>query len=148
VIIRGGGNVRIIGGYMSTRVPGPNINISDDRLDIREDVHTLTAVMLSRQLKPPLGIGLFAFAGLACSSFFPLTIGIASARFAAHGPWVASMMIAALMVGVGLGSYAVGLLRHEFGMETLYRLSAMYPLLALLLAAAALRLGRKGDIPH
>ena len=29
--IRGGGNVRIIGGYMSTRVEGPNINISDDR---------------------------------------------------------------------------------------------------------------------
>ena len=29
--IRGGGNVRIIGGYMSTRVQGPNINISDDR---------------------------------------------------------------------------------------------------------------------
>jgi predicted MFS family arabinose efflux permease len=97
---------------------------------------------------PALGVGLFACAGLACSSFFPLTIGIASARFPAHGPWVASMMIAALMVGVGLGSYAVGLLRNEFGMETLYRLSAAYPLLALVLAAAALRLDRIKDVPH
>ena len=28
--INGGGNVEIVGGYMSTKVRGPNINISDD----------------------------------------------------------------------------------------------------------------------
>jgi predicted MFS family arabinose efflux permease len=88
---------------------------------------------------PVLGIGLFALAGLACSAFFPLSIGIVSERFRAHGPWVASMMIAALMAGVGLGSYAVGLLRDAFAMETLYRLSIVYPLLALGLAVVALR---------
>jgi predicted MFS family arabinose efflux permease len=94
---------------------------------------------------PLLGIGLFALAGLACSAFFPLSIGIVSARFRAHGPWVASMMIAALMAGVGLGSYAVGLLRDVFAMETLYRLSVIYPLLALGLAALALR-QRRGKV--
>jgi fucose permease len=88
---------------------------------------------------PLLGIGLFALAGLACSAFFPLSIGIVSERFPAHGPWVSSMMIAALMAGVGLGSWMVGLLRDAFAMETLYRLSVMYPLLALGLAVLALR---------
>ena len=133
---------RLLTSLLVLRMPAPRIWLALPVLMI------VAFQLLPYASTPALGIGLFAFAGLACSSFFPLTIGIASARFAAHGPWVASMMIAALMVGVGLGSYAVGLLRHEFGMETLYRLSAMYPLLALLLAAAALRLGRKGDIPH
>jgi predicted MFS family arabinose efflux permease len=90
---------------------------------------------------PALGIGLFALAGLACSAFFPLSVGIASERFQAQGPWVASMLIAALMVGVGLGSYTVGLLRHVYRMETLYRLSIVYPLVVLVLAALALRAG-------
>ena len=90
---------------------------------------------------PALGIGLFALAGLACSAFFPLSIGIVSERFPAHRPWVASMMIAALMAGVGLGSYSVGLLRDAFAMETLYRLSVVYPLVALVLAVLALREG-------
>ena len=88
---------------------------------------------------PVVGIGLFALAGLACSAFFPLSIGIVSERFRAHGPWVASMMIAALMAGVGVGSYTVGLLREAFAMETVYRLSIVYPLLALGLAVLALR---------
>ena len=85
------------------------------------------------------GIALFAAAGLACSGFFPLTIGLAGERFPRHVPWVASMLTAALMVGVGLGSWAVGLLREALPLETLYRYSAGYPLAALL---AALWLGR------
>lgn len=86
-----------------------------------------------------LGIGLFALAGLACSAYFPLSIGIASERFPAHTPWVSSMLIAALMVGVGLGSWLVGLLRELFAMELLYRISIVYPLLALVLAGFMLR---------
>jgi len=83
---------------------------------------------------PVLGIGLFALSGLACSAFFPLTIGIASKRFPAQVPWVSSMLIAALMVGVGMGSWVVGLLRELFAMEHLYRLSVMYPLLVIALS--------------
>lgn len=88
---------------------------------------------------PALGVGLFALAGLACSACFPLTIAICAQRFPAHAPWVASMLIAALMVGVGIGSYAVGLLREVLPMEALYRWSAIYPALAFVLAAAATR---------
>ena len=81
-----------------------------------------------------LGIGLFALAGLACSGFFPLSIGLASRRFEDHVPWVSSMLIAALMIGVGLGSYVIGILRELFSLELLYQLSAVYPAAVLILA--------------
>lgn len=81
-----------------------------------------------------LGIGLFAFAGLACSAFFPLTIALVSQRFPRHVALVSALMIAALMVGVGAGSFALGALREAFSFEQLYRLSAVYPALALVLA--------------
>jgi fucose permease len=88
---------------------------------------------------PLRGIAGFALAGLACSAFFPLTIGLASRRFARHVPWVSSMLIAALMVGVGLGSYVIGLLRETVAMEQLYRLSTVYPVVVLLLGVQVLR---------
>jgi len=87
---------------------------------------------------PARGIAGFALAGLACSAFFPLSIGLASQRFDRHVPWVSSMLIAALMVGVGLGSYVIGLLREAVAMEQLYRLSTLYPALALLLGFVVL----------
>jgi fucose permease len=92
---------------------------------------------------PALAVALFALAGLACSAFFPLTITLASSRFPAHAAWVASMLIAALMIGVGLGSFAIGALRALLPLENLYPLSAAYPLLALLLALGALRVGSR-----
>ncbi|MBA2492707.1 MAG: hypothetical protein H0V34_13770 [Gammaproteobacteria bacterium] len=73
---------------------------------------------------PALGIGLFALAGLACSAFFPLTIGLISRRFEQHVAWVSSMIIAALMVGVGLGAFVIGLLRSQLALEQLYRFSS------------------------
>jgi fucose permease len=88
---------------------------------------------------PALGVTLFAFSGLACSAFFPLTIGIAATAFPRQVPWVSSILIAALMIGVGVGTYAVGLLREAFAMQTLYRLSALYPMLVIGLASLALR---------
>jgi len=92
---------------------------------------------------PTRGIAGFALAGLACSAFFPLSIGLASQRFENHVPWVSSMLIAALMVGVGLGSWLVGLLRDAVAMEQLYRLSTFYPVAALLLGIAVLRKRRQ-----
>ena len=83
---------------------------------------------------PALGLGLFALAGLACSAFFPLTITLASARFPDQVAWVSSMLIAALMVGVGLGSFVIGLLREWLALEWIYRLSTLYPILVIGLA--------------
>jgi predicted MFS family arabinose efflux permease len=48
-------------------------------------------------------------------------------------------MIAALMVGVGLGSFAIGTLRQALTFEDLYRLSAIYPAAALCLGLTVLR---------
>lgn len=90
-----------------------------------------TFLLLPFANTPLLGLGLFALAGLACSAFFPLTITLASERFPEHVAWVSSMMIAALMVGVGLGSFIIGPLRDWLTFEQLYRLSAVYPTLAL-----------------
>ncbi len=83
---------------------------------------------------PALGLGLFALAGLACSAFFPLTITLASARFPDQVAWVSSMLIAALMVGVGLGSFVIGPLREWLALEQIYRLSTLYPILVIGLA--------------
>ncbi|NJM11178.1 MAG: MFS transporter [Synechococcaceae cyanobacterium SM1_2_3] len=83
---------------------------------------------------PMLGLGLFALAGLTCSAFFPLTITLASARFPDQVAWVSSMLIAALMVGVGLGSFVIGPLRQWLSLEQIYQLSTLYPVLAMGLA--------------
>jgi predicted MFS family arabinose efflux permease len=82
-----------------------------------------------------LGIGLFVLSGLACSAFFPLSIALVTERFPYQVPWVSSMMIAALMTGVGVGSFAVGALRAQLAFETLYAWSALYPAAVILLAA-------------
>ena len=83
---------------------------------------------------PTLGLTLFGLAGLACSAFFPLTITLASARFPEHVAWVSSMLIAALMVGVGLGSFVIGPLREWLALEQIYQLSAFYPIAVIGLA--------------
>ncbi|TVR58860.1 MAG: MFS transporter [Candidatus Competibacteraceae bacterium] len=101
---------------------------------------TLPALMIAAFLllpaadTPALGLSLFALAGLACSAFFPLTISLASERFPEHVPWISSMLIAALMVGVGLGSFVIGPLREWLALEQIYRLSAFYPLAVIGLA--------------
>lgn len=87
----------------------------------------------------PTGIGLFTLAGLACSAFFPLTITLISRAFPDHVEWSSSMMIAALMIGVGLGSFVFGPLRELLSFDQLYRLSALYPAIALILAVLVVR---------
>jgi fucose permease len=91
------------------------------------------------------GIGAFAFAGLACSAFLPLTISLAVDRFPHSVAWVSSMLIAALMTGAGVGSWLVGSLQVSLPLDTLYRLSSLYPILVLALAWLALRSSRRTE---
>lgn len=101
---------------------------------------TLPALMIAAFLllpaadTPTLGLSLFGLAGLACSAFFPLTISLASEWFPEHVPWISSMLIAALMVGVGLGSFVIGPLREWLALEQIYQLSAFYPIAVIGLA--------------
>ncbi|MGQ0658995.1 MAG: hypothetical protein ACT4NU_13075 [Chromatiales bacterium] len=48
-------------------------------------------------------------------------------------------MIAALMLGVGIGTFVVAPLRGSLPLAELYLLSALYPLTALVLAFVTLR---------
>ena len=89
-----------------------------------------------------LGILLFAFAGFACSAFFPLTVSIMSRTFPAQVSFVSSLMVASLMIGVGVGTFVLGALRSALEFETLYRVSALYPTVALALALVVLVIGR------
>ena len=100
-------------------------------------------VGVSRTGTPGGAIALFAFAGLACSAFFPVTMGLATRRFAADAPLVSSLMIAALMTGVGIGSFVIGPLRASLRLADLYLYSAAYPAGAL---ALALLLVGRGDV--
>lgn len=101
---------------------------------------TLPVLMIAAFLLLPyannamLGLGLFGLAGLSCSAFFPLTITLASERFPVHVAWVSSMLIAALMVGVGMGSFVIGPLRDWLPLEQVYRFSVIYPVLVIFLA--------------
>ena len=89
------------------------------------------------------GIAAFAVAGLGCSAFLPLTISLAADRFPGSVAWVSSMLIAALMTGVGVGSWMTGLLQASLPLGTLYRLSSLYPVLVLALAWPAMRPSRR-----
>jgi predicted MFS family arabinose efflux permease len=77
----------------------------------------------------------FAFAGFACSGVFPLLVGYASGPFPNQVSWIAAMLTAAMMVGVGIGSYAIGALRDSFPITILYRYSIVYPLAIIILLA-------------
>jgi FHS family glucose/mannose:H+ symporter-like MFS transporter len=91
---------------------------------------------------PGSAIVIFGFAGLACSAYFPMLIAYASTGFPAHLAWIATMMISAQMVGVGLGTYVIGRLAQNIPFATLYHVSAIYPAALLMLLYIAFRLGR------
>jgi len=81
----------------------------------------------------------FAFAGLACSSFFPLMVAVTSEPFPTEISYIGSMLTAALMFGVGIGSYVIGRYRDAFTLDDLYTYSIAYPLIALLIIFIARR---------
>lgn len=85
----------------------------------------------------------FALAGLACSAFFPMLVAFAAARSVAAISWVASMLTAAMMVGVGIGSYAVGAMRGAVPIAMLYREAIAVPLTCLICVAVAIVLSRR-----
>jgi len=85
----------------------------------------------------------FGFAGLACSAFFPLSVATVSARFPQAVPFVSSLLTAALMIGVGVGSFIIGGLSGVLGLDRLYLLSVAYPAAILLLMLLDARLTRR-----
>jgi MFS family permease len=84
------------------------------------------------------GVVVFAFAGLACSGFFPMTIGYGEATFPGMVELAAGWLIAAYQLGYGLAAFGGGALQSAVSLTTLYRgvagLSIGMALLAVLVA--------------
>lgn len=89
----------------------------------------------------------FALAGLSCSAFFPMLVAFTAQQSPAAISWIASMLTAAMMVGVGIGSYAVGALRSGMPIASLYGQAIIAPLLCLLCIGAAFGLFRRRRSP-
>jgi fucose permease len=106
----------------------------------------MAGLLLSMPLaaSKPASLALFAAFGLACSGFFPLTISVASRHFPEHVPWVSSMVYAGLALGVGAGPFVMGLLRPYGSLTRLYAVSAVYPIVAVLLGEFARRRAPSG----
>jgi predicted MFS family arabinose efflux permease len=85
------------------------------------------------------GIAVFAFGGLACSGFFPMTIGYGEATFPGMVELAAGWLIAAYQVGYGLAAFGAGALQHLVSLTTLFRLSAAIMLIAAGLAQVVAR---------
>lgn len=85
----------------------------------------------------------FAFAGFACSAFFPLMVSVTAEAHPTAISFIASMLTAALMVGVGIGSYVIGNVRQVMSLDTLFTYAMAYPLAAfILIILARLTMGR------
>jgi predicted MFS family arabinose efflux permease len=81
----------------------------------------------------------FGFAGLACSAVFPLLLSLGSADFPERTPQVSAIFSAAVLAGISVGSFAVGPLRGVLGLERIYTISALGPLIMAVLVVLMAR---------
>lgn len=86
------------------------------------------------------GVLAFAVAGLACSAFFPLSIDFAEAEFRGRAASVSGRLVAAYIVGYGVGAFGVGPLRDAAELS-LGRIYGSASVVALGMALLAYRLG-------
>lgn len=82
-------------------------------------------------------VGMFAIAGAACSVYFPFSMAYGLAAFAGQQTRMAGLMVAALMAGEGIGSFALGPLQSLVTLDRIYMFSVI---LAVPLFVLGLRL--------
>ena len=80
---------------------------------------------LPRRTARGAGIAVFAFAGLACSGFFPMTIGYGESSFPGMVELAAGWLIAAYQIGYGLAAFGGGALQEAVSLPTLFRITAI-----------------------
>jgi fucose permease len=85
------------------------------------------------------GVAVFAFGGLACSGFFPMTIGYGEATFPDIVELAAGWLIAAYQVGYGLAAFGAGALQHVVSLTTVFRVAAATTVVAAALAVVVAR---------
>ena len=71
------------------------------------------------------GIAVFAFGGLACSGFFPMTVGYGEATFPSIVELAAGWLIAAYQLGYGLAAFGAGALQNAISLSAVFRLAAL-----------------------
>ena len=78
----------------------------------------VVAFLLVAQVQGEIeGILAFAFAGLACSAFLPLSISLGGREFAGLSALVSGELIAFYQVGYGVAAFGVGPLRDPTGLS-------------------------------
>ena len=87
------------------------------------------------------GIALFALAGLACSGFFPMTIGYGESSFPGMVELAAGWLIAAYQIGYGLAAFGGGALQNTVSLSTLFRVTAV---LAAVMGVLSLPIAKDG----
>jgi fucose permease len=94
-------------------------------------------------------VGTFAAAGAACGIYYPYSMSFALQVYDQAQTRVAGLLVAALMAGEGIGSYAVGPLQDWVGLERIYAFSALWavPLVALAFYLGRYAAGHRGA-PH
>jgi MFS family permease len=80
------------------------------------------------------GIAVFALAGLACSGFFPMTVGYGESTFPSIVELAAGWLIAAYQVGYGLAAFGAGALQRVISLSAVFRLAAAAMVAMALLA--------------
>lgn len=86
------------------------------------------------------GVLLFAFGGLACSGYFPMTVGYGEATFPSLVELAAGWLIAAYQVGYGLAAFGGGALQSVVSLTSIFRGAAV---LAAGMAVASLTIARR-----
>jgi MFS transporter, FHS family, glucose/mannose:H+ symporter len=93
------------------------------------------------------GIACFAFGGLACSGFFPMTIGYGEATFPNIVELAAGWLIAAYQVGYGLAAFGAGALQHFISLAAVFRVAALAAVVMGVLAVTVARYQRPARAP-
>jgi MFS family permease len=89
------------------------------------------------------GIALFALGGLACSGFFPMTVGYGEATFPTIVELAAGWLIAAYQLGYGIAAFGAGALQNVVSLSVIFRLVAVLVVPMAVLAAVIARRQRQ-----
>ena len=85
------------------------------------------------------GIGIFAFGGLACSGFFPMTIGYGESTFPNIVELAAGWLIAAYQLGYGLAAFGAGALQRVISLSAVFRVAGIAVIAISVLAIVVAR---------
>lgn len=85
------------------------------------------------------GIVIFALAGLACSGFFPMTIGYGEAAFPELVTIAAGWLIAAYQLGYGIAAFGAGALERSVSLSAMFATAAALAVAMALLATRVVR---------